>query len=147
MYMYVILLYNKINEELATVYSTKQNNIITIFIVQFVLTTPTHVFSSAMDGDCLWRRLARPARVVVPRAMRSRKKKKNGASSEWSGLGVPDLIATALLEAGFTKPTEIQSRAITTALSQHCDVIGASETVCAMDVCHFHSNYHIAILH
>ena len=87
-----------------------------------------------MDGASLWRRLARPARVVAPRAVRLRKKKrKRGPSSEvneWSAPGVPDLVATALLEAGITKPTEIQSRAIATALSRHCDVIGASETVC-----------------
>ena len=113
--------------------------IIIIIVVQFC---PGHAhprvqLSSSMDGDCLWRRLARPGRVGTPRAMRLKRKKKGGfscESSEWSGLGVPDLVATALLEAGITKPTEIQSRAITTALSRRCDIIGASETVCVINV-------------
>ena len=85
-----------------------------------------------------WRRIAAPWRCTASNTTctpapqkRSRRKKAIGATDDggWSNLGVPDPVKAALVDAGMHTPTEIQSLAITAALSSHCDVIGASETV------------------
>ena len=47
---------------------------------------------------------------------------------QWNGVCEDTPVLTALLEQGFTTPTEIQKRAVPEALRGH-DVIGAAETV------------------
>ena len=47
---------------------------------------------------------------------------------QWKGVCEDELVLTALLEQGFTTPTEIQQRAIPEVLNGK-DVIGAAETV------------------
>ena len=47
---------------------------------------------------------------------------------KWKGVCEDTSVLTALLEQGFTTPTEIQQRAIPEVLSGN-DVIGAAETV------------------
>lgn len=47
---------------------------------------------------------------------------------KWKGVCEDTSVLTALLEQGFTAPTEIQQRAIPEVLSGN-DVIGAAETV------------------
>ena len=47
---------------------------------------------------------------------------------QWKGVCEDTPVLTALLEQGFTTPTEIQKRAVPEALRGN-DVIGAAETV------------------
>ncbi|XP_014207809.1 ATP-dependent RNA helicase DDX24 [Copidosoma floridanum] len=50
------------------------------------------------------------------------------ADEAWSALGVPTVIAKALLEQGFREPTTIQTLALPPAILGRRDVLGAAET-------------------
>ena len=54
----------------------------------------------------------------------------------WDGLHVPNAVLWALKDQGFTTPTQIQARALPSAIRDRMDVVGAAETV-RMIICHF----------
>ena len=119
-----------------------------LYVVQLTTPTPRVAWSMERSRVCYWRRLAGTRRpltlsaALLSRARRRRRRRaRNDADGtseggEWKRLGVPVPVVRALLEQGIRTPTEIQRRAITAALREQCDVIGAAETVCVI--------YHVA---
>lgn len=105
---------------------------------------PTCISISFSMEASMWRRLTRPTSARpnrFPLSLKSRLKKrrkrryshdssdKGVGYGAWDELNVPRPVSRALLENGITVPTEIQQRAITAALGEQCDLIGAAETV------------------